>query len=140
MSSAALNIGVHVSFWIMVSPRHMSRSQVAGSYGNFIFSFFEEPPVFPFTLFTVPRLDKAYIGKLEENLRNRRNCRHVYCFQAGTTAIAAAAKLYSLEADPVDTAIMQPQGLFRWSLYIFTEQKWSVAKQVHRDMHVQCYK
>ena len=75
-----------------------------------------------------------------KDLGNRRNCRHVYCFQAGTTAIAAAAMLYSLEADPVDTAIMQPQGLLRWSLYIFTEQKWSVAKQVHRDMHVQCYK
>ena len=92
---------------------------------QFYFQYFEEPPVFLFTLFTVPRLDKAHVGKLEENLRNCGNCRHVYCLQAGTTAIAAVCWLYSLEADPVDTAIMQPQGLFRWSLYIFIERKLS---------------
>ena len=44
-------------------------------------------------------------------------------------ALAATDTLYSLVVDPVDTAIMQPQGLSRWSLYMFLEQKWPVAKE-----------
>ena len=41
VSSAAMSIGVHVSFWIRVFifSGYMSRSWVAGSYGNSIFSF-----------------------------------------------------------------------------------------------------
>ena len=39
INSAAMNIGVHVSFWIIVFSRYMPRSVVAGSYGNYIFSF-----------------------------------------------------------------------------------------------------
>ena len=39
VNSAAMNIGVHVSFWIIVLSRCMPRSGIAGSYGNFIFSF-----------------------------------------------------------------------------------------------------
>ena len=35
----AMNIGVHVSFWIMVFFGYMPRSGIAGSYGNYIFSF-----------------------------------------------------------------------------------------------------
>ena len=34
VSSAAMNIGVHVSFGIMVFSRYMPRSGIAGSYGN----------------------------------------------------------------------------------------------------------
>uniref|UniRef100_A0A8C9C7T6 Uncharacterized protein n=1 Tax=Phocoena sinus TaxID=42100 RepID=A0A8C9C7T6_PHOSS len=34
-----MNIGVHVSFWITVLSGYMSRSGIAGSYGNSIFSF-----------------------------------------------------------------------------------------------------
>ena len=30
------------------------------------------------TLFAEPRVDKAQVGKLEENLRSCRNCRHIY--------------------------------------------------------------
>ena len=41
--SAAVNIGVHISFQIMVFPGEMHRSGVTGSYGSSIFSFFEEP-------------------------------------------------------------------------------------------------
>ena len=37
--SAAMNTGVHVSFWIMVFSRYMSSSGIAGSYGSFIPSF-----------------------------------------------------------------------------------------------------
>ena len=39
VNSAAMNIGVHVSFQIMVFSRYMPRSGIAGSYGSSIFSF-----------------------------------------------------------------------------------------------------
>ena len=39
VNSAAMNIGVHVSFWIRVLSGCMPRSGIAGSYGNSIFSF-----------------------------------------------------------------------------------------------------
>ena len=38
-NSADMNIGVHVSFWIIVFSRYMPRSGIARSYGNSIFSF-----------------------------------------------------------------------------------------------------
>ena len=37
--SAAMNIGVHVSFRIIVFSGYTSRSGIAGSYGNSIFNF-----------------------------------------------------------------------------------------------------
>ena len=39
VNSAAVNIGVRVSFWIIVFSGYMPRSGIAGSYGNSIFSF-----------------------------------------------------------------------------------------------------
>ena len=39
VSSAAVNIGVHVSFSVLVSSGYMPRSGIAGSYGGFIASF-----------------------------------------------------------------------------------------------------
>ena len=41
VNSAAMNIGVHISFQIRVFIffRHIPRSGIAGSHGNFIFSF-----------------------------------------------------------------------------------------------------
>ena len=39
VSSAAMNTGVHVSFWIMVFSGYMLSSGIAGSYGNSMFSF-----------------------------------------------------------------------------------------------------
>ena len=35
----AMNIGVHVSFWIMFFSEYMPRSRIAGSYGSSIFFF-----------------------------------------------------------------------------------------------------
>ena len=48
VNSAAMNIGVHVSFLIRVFmfSGYIPRSGIAGSYGNSTFSFFKEPPVF----------------------------------------------------------------------------------------------
>ena len=39
VNSAAMNIGVYISFWIIVLSRYMPRSGIAGSYGNSVFSF-----------------------------------------------------------------------------------------------------
>ena len=39
VNGAALMVGVHVSFWIMVFSRYMPRNGIAGSYGSSIFSF-----------------------------------------------------------------------------------------------------
>ena len=39
VNSAAMNIGVHVSFQIMVLSGYMHRSGIAGSYSNSSFSF-----------------------------------------------------------------------------------------------------
>ena len=39
VNSAAMNIGVLVSFWIIIVSGYMPRSGIAGSYGHSIFSF-----------------------------------------------------------------------------------------------------
>ena len=39
VNSAAMNIGVHVSFQITVLSRYMPRSRIVGSYGSSIFNF-----------------------------------------------------------------------------------------------------
>ena len=39
VSSAVVNIGVHISSWITVLSEYMSRNRIAGPYGNFIFRF-----------------------------------------------------------------------------------------------------
>ena len=39
VNSAVMNIGVHVSLWIMVFSGYMPSSGIAGSYGSSIFSF-----------------------------------------------------------------------------------------------------
>ena len=40
VNSAAVNIGVHVSFQIRVFSGYMPRRWIVGSYGNSIFSFY----------------------------------------------------------------------------------------------------
>ena len=39
VNRAAMNTGVHVSFWIIVLSRYMPRSGIAGSYDSSIFRF-----------------------------------------------------------------------------------------------------
>ena len=39
VNSAAMNIGVHVSFSILVSSGYMPSSGIAGSYGSFVPTF-----------------------------------------------------------------------------------------------------
>ena len=39
VTSGAMNIGVHVSFWIMIFSGYMPRSGIAGSYRSAVFSF-----------------------------------------------------------------------------------------------------
>ena len=39
INSAAMNIGVHVPFWIMVFSRYRPRSGIAGSYDSSVFRF-----------------------------------------------------------------------------------------------------
>ena len=43
-NSAAMNIGVHVSFSVLASSGHIPRSGIAGSYGGFISRFLKESP------------------------------------------------------------------------------------------------
>ena len=43
VNSAAINTGIHVSLSILVSSGYMPRSEIAGSYGGFIPSFFSVP-------------------------------------------------------------------------------------------------
>ena len=44
VNSAAINIGVYVSFSFMVFSEFMPSSRITGSYGSFIPSFFKESP------------------------------------------------------------------------------------------------
>ena len=44
VNSAAINIGVHMSFSVLVSSGYVPSSRIAGSYGSFILSFLKESP------------------------------------------------------------------------------------------------
>ena len=44
VNSAAVNIGAHVSFSIVVSSGYMPNSGISRSYGGFIPNFFKESP------------------------------------------------------------------------------------------------
>lgn len=61
------------------------------------------PIVLLLILFAEPRVDKAHVGKQEENLRSCKNCRHVYSLPTGAAAVPAGT-LYSLMVEQVDAA------------------------------------
>ena len=42
--SAAMKIGVHAYFWIVIFSNYIPRSGIPGSYGSYIFTFIEDPP------------------------------------------------------------------------------------------------
>ena len=51
-NSATMNTGVHVSFWIIILYLYMSRSGIAGSYGNRILVFYRIS--IPFSIAAAP--------------------------------------------------------------------------------------
>ena len=44
VNSATMNIGVYVSFQIMIFSGYMSRNGIAGSYDSYIFCLLKEAP------------------------------------------------------------------------------------------------
>ena len=54
-----------------------------------LLTLFVMPIVLPFTLSAEPRVGKAQVKSLEEELRRHRNCRHVYSLLADAAAVAA---------------------------------------------------
>ena len=95
-------------------------------------------------LFAEPMVGKVWAGKLEENSRSWKNCRHVHSLLAA--AAVAADTLYSLLSWLIQQhnhrqshgAIRRPQGLLRWCFYRHIVQ--SSHDRVYSDTHVQCYK
>ena len=83
-------------------------------------------------LFAEPRIGKVRVGKLEENSSSHRNC--TCLFSLGWLSSCAVDMLYSLVFDPVNAAVMWTQGLFRWSLYMFTEQNRYIVTHMCRAM------
>ena len=48
VNSAAINLGVHISFSMKVFSGYMPRSGIAGSYGSSIFSFLKQTSFYLF--------------------------------------------------------------------------------------------
>jgi len=54
INSAAVNIGVHVSFQIIIFSIYMPSSGNSESYGNSVFRFFFKETAYKFSIVTVP--------------------------------------------------------------------------------------
>ena len=68
-----------------------------------------------FSLFAEARAGKEWAGKLEEDARSQKNCRHVSSLLTGIAALTVDM-LYSLVVDPEDMAIMLPTRAFQVEL------------------------
>lgn len=74
-----------------LSPAPRTAAGTVGTRGRFQIAVSSLTSVLPLAQFTEPRADKAGLGKLEEDSRSHRDCRHVYSLQA-----AAARSLQRL--------------------------------------------
>ena len=61
-NSAAVNTGVHVSFWIVVFSGYMPNSEISGSYGIFIASFLRKGIIFSGVFDHSDFTENAYIS------------------------------------------------------------------------------
>ena len=77
---------LHTAWWEMCCPPSAPLTNSRGSSRLCKDPFFPFQSVLLFTLFSEPRVGEAQVGKLEENCKSLRNCRHVYFLQAGAAA------------------------------------------------------
>ena len=95
VNRAAVNIGVPVSFWIMVFLGHMSSSGIAGPYGSSVFSFlyshygeqqYRDPPFF-FSVLTV-----QFIANQQVVVLGNKDC-SIPSFHCGQTWVTCGCHL-----------------------------------------------